>query len=174
MVEELRRTDPQMKRFQGLPWDGSEFEYDCDHIPEFEPDRFPETRQKEIESEASARMRPQIKAKTRRWVVGGKLTDEEFRMVRYATRSWLLQERVPLTFVQARVYLHRERPETLGSIAEDFDLPLNKVEKSEKHIREKVEKAMAEREILFGHNPLYSPGSEKNPKPVSLETAKKK
>ena len=119
-------------------------------------------------------MRPQIKTKTRRWVVGGRLTDEEFRMVRYATRSWLLQERVPLTFVQARVYLHRERPETLGSIAEDFDLPLNKVEESEKHIMEKVEKAMAEREILFGHDPLYSPGSEKNPKPVSLETAKKK
>ncbi len=68
---------------------------------------------------------------------------------------------MPLTFIQARVYLHHERPETLESIAEDFGLPLNKVEKSEKHIRKKVGKAMAERETLFGHDPLYSPGSEK-------------
>ena len=124
MVEELRRTDPQMKRFQGLPWDGSKFEYDCDHIPEFEPECFPETRQKEIELEANAIRKG--KTKLRRWVVGGRLTDEEFREVRYATRSWLLQERVPLTFIQARVYLHLERPETLESIAEDFGLPRTK------------------------------------------------
>lgn len=90
-----------MRRSKELPWDGSEFECDCDHEPEFEPDRSPETRQKEIESEANAIRKG--KTKLRRWVVGGILTDEEFREVRYATRSWLLQERVPLTFVQADV-----------------------------------------------------------------------
>ncbi|MBR4504286.1 MAG: hypothetical protein IKP20_04875 [Candidatus Methanomethylophilaceae archaeon] len=147
-----------MRRFRELPWDGSEFECDCDHIPEFEPDRFPETRQKEIETEANAMRKG--KTKLRRWVVGGKLTDEEFREVRYATRSWLLQERVPLTFVQARIFLHHERPETLESISKEFGLPLDKVKESEKLIREKVEEAMERREVFFGHGPLYPPWSE--------------
>ena len=145
-----------MKRFQQLPWDLCEYEPGSE--PEFGSERSPRTRKIEIESEANAIRKG--KTKLRRWVVGGRLTDEEFREVRYATRSWLLQERVPLTFVQARIFLHRERPETLESISEEFGLPLDKVKESEKLIREKVGKATAEREVFFGHGPLYPPGSE--------------
>ena len=68
------------------------------------------------------KMRNRIKP----WQHGEILTDEEFRMVRYATRSWLLQERVPLSFVQARIYLHEEKPETLEEIAEKFNLPIDR------------------------------------------------
>ena len=100
------------------------------------------------------------KVKTQPWYPGRVLSDEEFRMVRYATRSWLLQERVPLTFVQARIYLHEERPETLESIAERFGLPLDAVLEDEPMIRKKVEKAMEEREIFFGHEPIYPDGSD--------------
>ena len=76
-------------------------------------------------------------------------------MVRYTTRSWLLQERVPLTFVQTRIYLHKEKPESLEEIAERFGLPLEAVLEAEPAIRKKVEDAMKEREIFFGHEPIY-------------------
>ena len=89
------------------------------------------------------------------WQHGGILTDEEFRMVRYATRSWLLQERVPLSFVQARIYLHEEKPETLEEIAEKFNLPIDRVKEAEPIIRKKVEDAEKERDIFFGHSPIF-------------------
>ena len=95
------------------------------------------------------------KEKTQPWYPGRILSDEEFRMVRYATRSWLLQERVPLTFVQARIYLHKEKPETLKEIAERFGLPLEKVIEAEPVIRKKVEDAEKEGDIFFGHGPVY-------------------
>ena len=89
------------------------------------------------------------------WQHGEILTDEEFRMVRYATRSWLLQERVPLSFVQARIYLHEEKPETLEEIAEKFNLPIDRVKEAEPIIRKKVEDAEKERDIFFGHSPIF-------------------
>ena len=89
------------------------------------------------------------------WQHGEILTNEEFRMVRYATRSWLLQERVPLSFVQARIYLHEEKPETLEEIAEKFNLPINKVKEAEPVIRKKVEEAEKERDVFFGHTPIF-------------------
>ncbi len=89
------------------------------------------------------------------WQHGEILTEEEFRIVRYATRSWLLQERVPLSFVQARIYLHEEKPETLEEIAEKFNLPINKVKEAEPIIRKKVEDAEKERDIFFGHDPIF-------------------
>ena len=89
------------------------------------------------------------------WQHGEILTEEEFRMVRYATRSWLLQERVPLSFVQARIYLHDEKPETLEEIAELFNLPIDKVIEAEPIIRKKVEDAEKERDIFFGHSPIF-------------------
>lgn len=93
--------------------------------------------------------------KTRPWRYGEPLTNEEFRMIRYATRSWLLQERVPLTFLQARIYLHKEKPETLEEIAERFGLPIEKVLEAESIIRKKVEEAEKERDIFFSHTPIY-------------------
>ena len=101
------------------------------------------------------------KEKTQPWYPGRILNDEEFRMVRYATRSWLLQERVPLTFVQARIYLHEEKPESLKEIAERFGLPLEAVLEAEPAIRNKVKDAMKEREIFFGHGPIYPDKSNK-------------
>lgn len=95
------------------------------------------------------------KTKTQPWRPDRMLTEEEFRMVRYATRSWLLQERVPLSFVQARIYLHEEKPETLEEIAEKFDLPLDKVTEAEAFIRRKVEDAEEKRDVFFGHTPIY-------------------
>ena len=93
--------------------------------------------------------------KTKPWHYEEPLTNEEFRMIRYATRSWLLQERVPLTFLQARIYLHKEKPETLEEIAERFSLPIDKVLEAESIIRKKVENAEKERDIFFGHTPIY-------------------
>ena len=97
------------------------------------------------------KMRNRIKP----WQHGEILTDEEFRMVRYATRSWLLQERVPLSFVQARIYLHEEKPETLEEIAEKFNLPIDKVREAEPIIKKKVKDAEKERDIFFDHSPIY-------------------
>ncbi len=62
---------------------------------------------------------------------------------------------MPLTFVQARIYLHEEKPESLEDIASRFGLPLGEVERAEPYIRGKVEKAMKERDIFFGHDPIY-------------------
>ena len=89
------------------------------------------------------------------WQHGEILTNEEFRMVRYATRSWLLQERVPLSFVQARIYLHEEKPETLDEIAEKFNLPIDRVKEAEPTIRKKVENAEKVRDVFFGHGPIF-------------------
>lgn len=97
------------------------------------------------------KMRNRIKP----WQHGEILTDEEFRMVRYATRSWLLQERVPLSFVQARIYLHEEKPETLEEIAEKFNLPIDRVREAEPIIKKKVKDAEKERDIFFDHGPIY-------------------
>ena len=72
------------------------------------------------------------------WQHGEILSDEEFHQIRYATRSWLLQERVPLSFVQARIYLHEEKPETLEEIAEKFGFSISEVKKAEPIIRKKV------------------------------------
>ena len=96
-----------------------------------------------------------VKEKTQPWYPGKILSDQEFRLVRYATRSWLLQERVPLTFVQARIYLHKEKPESLEEIAERFGLPIDEVIRAEPQIRKKVEDAEKVREIFFGHDPIY-------------------
>ena len=93
--------------------------------------------------------------KIKPWQHGEILTDEEFRMIRYATRSWLLQERVPLSFVQARIYLHEEKPETLDEIAEKFNLPIDRVKEAEPIIKKKVEGAEKEREVFFGHSPIF-------------------
>ena len=95
------------------------------------------------------------KKKTRPWRYGEPLTDEEFHDVRYATRMWLLQERVPLSFVEARIFLHEEKPETLEEIALRFGLSIEDVLRSEPEIRKKVEEAMDDREIFFGHTPIY-------------------
>lgn len=97
------------------------------------------------------------KQKSRPWRYGEPLTDEEFREVRYATRMWLLQERVPLSFVEARIYLHEEKPETFEEIAQRFNLTVEKIQKMEPEIKSKVEDAMSQREIFFGHTPIYPP-----------------
>ena len=83
------------------------------------------------------------------------MTAEEFHDVRYATRMWLLQERVPLSFVEARIFLHDERPETIEEIAHRFGLSIEYVLRIEPEIRKKVEVAMSNREIFFGHIPIY-------------------
>ena len=95
------------------------------------------------------------KAKSRPWWYGTTLTEDEFRAVRYATRIWLLQERVPLTFVEARIYLHDEKPETLDYIAERFGLDKDDLPSMEETVKEKVRKAEEQRDIFFGHGPIY-------------------
>ncbi len=93
--------------------------------------------------------------KIKPWKYGEPLTEKEFQEVRYATRMWLLQERVPLSFVEARIFLHKEKPETLEEIANRFGLSLEDVLKSEPEIKKKVDVAMKYREIFFGHTPIY-------------------
>ena len=92
--------------------------------------------------------------KTGPWRCGDPLTYEEFREIRYATRIWLLQERVPLSFIEARIYLHEEKPETLNDIATRFGIPLEEIARTEPSIRKKVENAEQKREIFFGHSPI--------------------
>ena len=89
------------------------------------------------------------------WRCGEPLTDEEFREVRYATRIWLLQERVPLSFIEARIYLHEEKPESLNDIATRFGIPLEEIARTESSVKMKVENAEQKREIFFGHSPIY-------------------
>ncbi|MBO5600819.1 MAG: hypothetical protein J5897_07255 [Candidatus Methanomethylophilus sp.] len=93
--------------------------------------------------------------KTRPWRSGEPLTESEFREVRYATRIWLLQERVPLSFVEARIYLRNEKSESPEDIAERFGLTVEKIIESEPKIRRKVTDAEKEREIFFGHSPIF-------------------
>ncbi len=99
-------------------------------------------------------MNTMTKEKSRPWKLGDKVTDEEFRLIRYATRMRLLQERVPLTFVQARIYLREEKSESIEDIATRFGLSPEEVERAEPYIRGKVEEAMKERDIFFGHEPI--------------------
>lgn len=94
------------------------------------------------------------KVKMHPWAYGEELSESEFHEVRYATRMWLLQERVPLTFIQARIYLHDEKPESLEDIAVRFGIPIEEVVNAEPYIREKVSKAMESRDIFFGHEPI--------------------
>ena len=95
------------------------------------------------------------KGKSRPWRYGEPLTDAEFREVRYATRMWLLQERVPLSFIEARIYLREEKPESLEDIALRFGMSIEGVHRLEPEIRKKVENARGQREIFFGHDPVY-------------------
>lgn len=82
------------------------------------------------------------------------LSYEDFNLIRYATRCWLLQERVPLSFLEARIYLHEEKPESLEDISEKFNVPLEDILEMEPSIREKVDAAIQQREVFFGHDPI--------------------
>ena len=103
----------------------------------------------------SNRKSRETKEKARPWRSGEPLTEDEFREVRYATRIWLLQERVPLSFAEARIYLHKEKPETLEDIAQRFGLSIEDILKSDLEINRKVAEAEGKRDIFFGHGPLY-------------------
>lgn len=94
------------------------------------------------------------KVRSHPWRSGEPLTEDEFREVRYATRIWLLQERVPLSFAEARIYLRREKPETPEDIARRFGLSAEDILRSDPEIIGKVAKAEAERDIFFGHGPI--------------------
>ncbi len=95
------------------------------------------------------------KGRSRPWRSGEPLIEDEFREVRYATRIWLLLERVPPSFAEARIYLRREKPETPEDIARRFGLSVEDILRSDSEIIGKVAKAEAESDIFFGHGPVY-------------------
>ena len=84
--------------------------------------------------------------------------ESEFRMIRYVHRSWLLQENAGLTFAEARIYLHKERCESLEKLAKEFDI--ENIEECYEEIVKRVEKIGKTKEIFFGYTPLQSPYDE--------------
>ena len=82
----------------------------------------------------------------------------EFRMFRYTHRLWLLQENADLTFVEARIYLHKERCESLEKLSKEFDIEIT--DEYYEEIVKKVEEIEKTKDIFLGYTPLQCPEDE--------------
>ncbi len=86
----------------------------------------------------------------------GKCDEKMFRLIRYSMRIWILQEKLRLSLMEARVYTRRERPETLGEIADFFHASTDDLEKCALIVDEKVREALKEDPDFFlGFEPVY-------------------
>ena len=77
------------------------------------------------------------------------------RKVRYCIRMWLLQEIAGCTFMEARIYLRRERNETPDKLMETYSLDAEEYSAVELSAQEKVSKAESEGDLFKGYGPLY-------------------
>ena len=50
--------------------------------------------------------------------------------------------------------IHEEKPESLEDISDKFNVPLEDILEMEPSIREKVDAAIQQREVFFGHDPI--------------------
>ncbi|MCH3978673.1 MAG: hypothetical protein LKJ94_00530 [Candidatus Methanomethylophilus sp.] len=97
----------------------------------------------------------------------------EFRFIRYAARVWLLQERGGLSFAEARIYTHDERPETFSEIDEKFGFEPGESERSYPEICAQVEEKLKTTDIFCGFTPVYADSVVK-PGRLEREARKKK
>lgn len=81
--------------------------------------------------------------------------DERKVKIRYAFRMMLVQERVCLSYKEARVYLHEERCETFEMLAEFFDTDVATIKKIYKHAAEKVDKESKIHNVFMDYDPIY-------------------
>ena len=86
---------------------------------------------------------------------------ERERKVRYCTRLWLLQEIAGCTFLEARVYLRRERNETVASLAEIYSIAEDEVMAAAASAEGKAAEAEAKGDLFHGYEPMYPNPDEK-------------
>ncbi len=86
----------------------------------------------------------------------GGCTEENFRRIRYCMRIWILQECLGFSLVDARIYTRRERPESLGEIAEFFHSDPDSLKARIPSIEWRVSEALKEDPNFFhGYEPVY-------------------
>jgi hypothetical protein len=85
----------------------------------------------------------------------GQTTEREFRFIRYSTRVWLLQERAGLSFADARIYTHREKPESFADIDEKFSFEPGESERRYPQVCAEVEEKLKTVDVFCGFDPVY-------------------
>ncbi len=86
----------------------------------------------------------------------GGCTEENFRLIRYSMRIWILQEKLRFSLLAARIYTRNERPESAEAIAEFFHIDVKEVEGYIPLVEEKVRKALeADPDLFQGFEPVY-------------------
>ena len=81
--------------------------------------------------------------------------DERKVKIRYAFRMMLVQERVCLSYKEARIYLHAERCEAFEMLAEFFGTDVATIEKIYERATEKVERESKLHEVFMDYDPIY-------------------
>lgn len=82
------------------------------------------------------------------------------RKTNYCIRMWLLQEVVGCTFLEARIYLRKERNETLKDLASVYNMPLHELQVIEQSATEKVSRVQSTKQLFYGFEPIYPGDSE--------------
>lgn len=90
----------------------------------------------------------------RPWKFGEDLTKDELILLRYATRSWLLQEYGGLTFVEARIYLAGEPPFSIDSVLVDLDLSIDELRKRQSMLKDRISELERTKEVFYGFTAL--------------------
>ncbi len=86
----------------------------------------------------------------------GECTEENFRLMRYSTRIWLLQEYLRLSLMDARIFTRKERPESIEDIAAFFHEDPDSLKARIPMVEWKVSKALEENPNFFhGYTPVY-------------------
>ena len=80
---------------------------------------------------------------------------ETKKKIRYCIRMWLLQEIAGCTFLEARVFLRRERNEIPEKLMEAYNLSDEEYSAIEQSAHDKVSKADSEGNLFRGYGPLY-------------------
>lgn len=82
------------------------------------------------------------------------------KKTRYCIRMWLLQEVAGCSFVEARIYLRRERNETPEKLMEIYSLDADTYAEIESSADRKVSDAESKGDIFRGYGPLYNQRNE--------------
>ena len=70
-----------------------------------------------------------------------------------------MQEVAGCSFLEARVYLRRERNETLEELASKYDMDIDEIRAIEKIADEKAGRVQSSGNLFYGHEPIY-PGED--------------
>ena len=83
------------------------------------------------------------------------MTPRDKAKLNYCTRFWLIQERAGCTFLEARVYLRRERCESDGFLRDLYSLSEEELLRLERAAERKIREAQAVREVFYGYEPMF-------------------